>query len=84
MFRAALYAMALAIVALPACAADAPPVPPTPPPEVQALGRMAQECQGREASALVQAFTLQARLAAETKRADDAEAKLKPADPAKP
>lgn len=81
MLRTVLSAMALAAVALPACASDASPAPP---PEVQALGRMAQECQSREASALVQAFTLQARLAAETKRADDAEAKLKSAEPAKP
>lgn len=85
MLRIVLLSMTLAAVATPAGAAD---VQPSPPPEVQALGRMAQECQGREASALVQTYALQARLAeaqarlaAETKRADDAEAKLKPAEP---
>ncbi len=52
-------------------------------PAVAALGQMAQEGQLREAQALSQVYSLQSRnaeleeqLAAEKKRADDAEAKL--------
>ena len=74
MLRIILAAAALAAAPSLVRAADAPP-------ELQALGRMTQECQGREAGALVQVYALQAQLAAQTKRADEAEAKLKANEP---
>ncbi|MCJ2009213.1 hypothetical protein [Methylobacterium sp. J-092] len=77
----------LALVAAPVLARAQPQ--PQPDPTQQALGQMLAEAQGREASALVQAYTLRVKLAevtaqrdAETKRADEAEAKLKAAEKA--
>ena len=49
----------------------------SPDPAQAALGQMVGECQNREAQALVQVYALRAQLAAATKRADEAEAKLK-------
>jgi hypothetical protein len=51
-----------------------------PDPTQQALAQMIGEAQSREAQALVQVYTLRTQVAAEKKRADDAEAKLKSAD----
>jgi len=70
MQRFVLFAVALAAVIAPARAADAPP-------EVQAVTRLAQECGTREFNV----YLLQAKLAAETARADAAEAKLREAEP---
>jgi hypothetical protein len=49
----------------------------TPPPAQQALAQMVGEAQQREASALMQVYSLRAQLVAERQRADDAEARLK-------
>lgn len=79
--RKFIIAVVLGLVALPAVAQEAPSRAPDP--SVLALGQMAQQCQAREAQALVQGYTVQAQVkalqeqvAAEKKRADDAEAKL--------
>jgi ATP/maltotriose-dependent transcriptional regulator MalT len=86
--RVAILGSALAF-AWPAMALDAAPTAgQKPDPAQQALVQMLQEAQSREAQALVQAYALRAQIAemkerldAATKRADEAEAKLK-AEPA--
>ncbi|WP_155773735.1 hypothetical protein [Methylorubrum extorquens] len=46
------------------------------------MAQMVGEAQQREASALVQIYTLRAQLAAESQRADAAEARVKAGEPA--
>lgn len=69
--------VAIAILSIPTLAFAQPAAPD---PAQQALVQMIGEAQSREAQALVQVYTLRAQFAAEKKRADDAEAKLKAAD----
>ena len=85
--RAAILGCILAF-ASPALSAEVAPSPPAqqPDPTQQALVQMIQDAQGREAQALVQVYTLRgqladmkARLDNETRRADEAEARLKAA-----
>ncbi|MEN3208655.1 hypothetical protein PUR23_01235 [Methylorubrum populi] len=75
MIRRVLVAVALLAVCGSAFAEERAPDPAQ-----QALVQMVQEAQQREALALVQVYRLRAQLAAMTKRAEEAEAKLKPAD----
>lgn len=51
--------------------------------EKQALAYELQECVGAKIRTTSQVLALRAQLEAATKRAEDAEAKLKPAEPAK-
>ena len=87
--KSIIFTAALALAALPALAQQVPQ--PVPDPAIQALGQMLQEAQGREAQAIARAYRAEAQaklltdhLAAEKKRADEAEAKLPNPDTPKP
>lgn len=78
MLRIALLTVASLAAAAPAWAqGDAPPPPD---PERQALTYELQECVGSRLRTTTQLFAMKAQLDAATKRADEAEAKLKAAD----